>query len=69
MGTWIAELATQRFGDWIIVEADDEEHARRLVRKKTRRPIAFVSESIPTRVRLAETDGVPVIPGSRRRRR
>lgn len=46
MDTWIAELDTGRFGDWVIVEAANEDQALKAVRRRTRRPIRSLRISL-----------------------
>lgn len=72
MPQWIVTLDTGRFGDWIILEAEDEEAARKLARRRTRRAIGSVRETIPTRVRRerAHAEGRPFPePWTKRQRR
>lgn len=39
---WRVVLDTGRLGDWLYVQAPDEDAARKAARRKTRRPIAYV---------------------------
>lgn len=64
MDTWIAELDTGRFGDWVIVEAANEDQALKAVRRRTRRPIRSLRISL-SREQWAER--YPWLKGRKRR--
>lgn len=66
--TYIVELDTDRFGDWKIVKALDEDGARKAVRRMTRKPIRSVTRSRPTKEWLALRESEPR-PAKRRRRK
>lgn len=72
MRTFIVTLDTGRFGDWVVVEAQDEEAAKRALTRTQRKKVGRVTESIPTKQRraMAEAEGLPFpVPVHHRRRR
>lgn len=72
MRTFIVTLATGRFGDWVVVDAQDEEAAKRALTRTQRKKIGSITESIPTKQRRAdaEAQGLPFpVPVKYNRRR
>lgn len=61
MRTFIITLDTGRFGDWVVVQAQDEEAAIKQLTRTQKKKVGRVTESIPTKQRRAdaEAQGLP----------
>lgn len=60
---WVVNLDTGRFGDWVIVEAEDEEAAKKKLTRTQRKKILSVKRSY----RKSEQHLIPQPPKKRRR--
>ena len=72
MSQWIAILNTGRFGDWVVVEAEDEREALSKLTRTQKKKLGSLTRFRPTSEREAEAraSGVPfpVMPKGRRGR-
>lgn len=45
---WVANLDSDRFGSWVVIEADSEEEARKKLTRAQRRKVTSIRPSYPT---------------------
>jgi hypothetical protein len=72
MPQWIVTLNTGRFGDWLVIEADDEESAQKKIPRHRRQKVSSVRVFTPTRLfcaGLAPGDFHPIPAKTKRKER